>query len=277
MENFQKLELQYAKMLRDSSYTERKILYTKAYNAVSAAVMTKMTSKNPEHRTAGTSPALVKIFVRLCRSDDKVLEVGCGRGYTCCGLARHVESIVGTDVSEPALKEANQLLRKYNITNARVLQLGADELTQEFEESSFDKVISIDVYEHLHPEDARKHLEEVYTVLKPGGKYIIVSPNRINGPHDITRSIFPDAKEALGFHLNESTYKEIMQNLRQIGFHRFCTFFSLSLKLPILPDIWYPAWINLCIENVLEKKKKRGPLWKLFEKGFLTIRLITTK
>src|SRR5690242_19197294 len=109
MERWVELEFDYARRLRASSREERKTLYAEAYSQVSKARMEAFTSADPECRTAGTCKELVATLAPLCRLDDRVLEVGCGRGYTCWQLATLVREMVGTDVSAPALAEAREL------------------------------------------------------------------------------------------------------------------------------------------------------------------------
>src|SRR5262245_2545485 len=196
MDRWVELEFAYARRLRTRSREQRKTLYAEAYSAVSKARMDAFTSTDPECRTAGTSKELVATLAPLCRPDQRVLEVGCGRGYTCWKLAPRVREIVGTDVSAPALAEARELLSSRGITNARILAADGEELTAQFGTEAFDLVLSIEVYEHLHRDDGLAHLREVYSVLKPGGSYVIVTPNRLNGPADVTCVVYPDAPEA---------------------------------------------------------------------------------
>lgn len=248
MTEWRELELHYAKLLKSSAPGERRRLFEEAYSAVSAARMATMPNE-PECRTAGTSVALVKSLARLCQPQDDVLEIGCGRGYTCAGLASHVNSITGTDVSDPVLDEARALLAKRGITNAKITKGFADELTSHFPGESFDKIISIDVYEHLHPDDICRHLEEVHAVLRPRGEAIIVTPNRHTGPHDMTRDLFPDAREPLGFHLNETTYDELSSKLKDAGFSRIRSVFPLSFYSPVNNNLVFPAVLSAWAES----------------------------
>lgn len=258
MERWAELELDYARRLRASNREQRKSLYAEAYREVSKARMETVACTDPEKRTAGTSKALVAILARVCRPEQRVLEVGCGRGYTCWQLAAHVREIVGTDVSEPALAEARDLLRQRGVTNARIVEASGDALTAHFAKESFDLVISIEVYEHLHPEDGDRHLREVCAVLKPGGVYIVVTPNRLNGPADVTRDVFPEATEPLGFHLNETTNRELIAQMQQIGFCRFSSLLPLAGKVPGLADFWYPARVCVWAEKLHPKLQRVG-------------------
>lgn len=257
MNSLQELEMEYAKRLRNSSREERRGLYLEAYSAVSEKGALAM-PKEPEKRTAGTSPSLVNSIIRLCDSSDSILEVGCGRGYTCLKLAPHVASLVGIDVSDPTLNEARKLLETNQVSNVSILRGFADELTQYFGEEVFDKVISIDVYEHLHPEDAIMHLFQVYSVLNPKGRFIVVTPNRLTGPHDITRKLFPDADRPLGFHLNETTCTELVQQMEEVGFVKVRAVMPISFRTPIPFDIIYPCTLFIWFEKKFPRVRRRS-------------------
>jgi 2-polyprenyl-3-methyl-5-hydroxy-6-metoxy-1,4-benzoquinol methylase len=246
--DWRELELHYADLLRKSDREDRRRLFEEAYTVVSAARMATMPDE-PAQRTAGTSEALVRSLARLCGPQHRVLEVGCGRGFTCLKLAPHVRCIVGIDVSDAVLNEARELMSSRRVRNVEINKGFADELTRYFPAKSFDRVISIDVYEHLHPEDARIHLAETFTVLRPGGKTIIVTPNRYMGPYDITRELYPEATVPLGFHLNETTHRELLRDLRQVGFTRVRSVRPLDVYLPIKKDFVYPARLNVPLES----------------------------
>ena len=47
---------------------------------------------------------------------------------------------------------------------------------------------------------------------------------------DITKEEYPDATEPLGFHLNETTYKEMAKVMREIGFNKFRIFYPLRIR-----------------------------------------------
>jgi len=197
------LEIEYGKKLRESTKKERRRLVPEAYDAIFRLRWGEVETSTPEKRTAGTNRRLVKALIMLCKHDDRVLEVGCGRGYTCLKIAPYVRSIVGIDASKSNIEETRDLLLKHNITNFQIYHTLADSLPKYFTPQSFDKIISIDALEHLHPDDYLTHLSDAFEMLRPGGYYIAVGPNRLTGPHDVTRIVYPDATEPMGFHLNE--------------------------------------------------------------------------
>jgi SAM-dependent methyltransferase len=83
--------------------------------------------------------------------------------------------------------------------------------------ASVDLVFSEQFVEHLHPDDARHHFELVRSMLRPGGCYLLRTPERWTGPHDVSRGFAPQAE---GFHLCEWTYTELAREARRAGFQR---------------------------------------------------------
>jgi len=69
--------------------------------------------------------------------------------------------------------------------------------------------------EHLHPDDAREQLRNIFEALAPGGRYVCLTPNRLNGPHDVSRHF---DETATGFHLKEYTIGELRTLFKQAGF-----------------------------------------------------------
>jgi len=100
-------------------------------------------------------------------------------------------------------------------------------------------------------------------------------PNRLCGPGDITAEEFPNAKEALGFHLNELTYKETINIMKGIGFNKFQSLYKtiLSQKNPkpvILPS--YFSVLSEIIYSILPNSFRYDIL-----KTLVSIRLIAYK
>ncbi len=85
-----------------------------------------------------------------------------------------------------------------------------------FSDHSFDVAISMQLLEHLHPDDVHTHFSEVYRVLKPKGKYIVETPNKYVGPGDVSR-FFSEVPE--GFHLGEYSIYDLCKIVHQNKFH----------------------------------------------------------
>jgi SAM-dependent methyltransferase len=122
----------------------------------------------------------------------RVLDAGCGTGYGLAMLlAEGPESLTGMDLSEEAVAEAGRRLGG----EADVLRADVRDLP--FDDGSFDMVVCFEVIEHIDRQpDA---LEELKRVLRPGGVFLISSPNRDvyppGNPHHV-REYRPDELQA---------------------------------------------------------------------------------
>jgi SAM-dependent methyltransferase len=104
-----------------------------------------------------------------CRDKD-VLDLACGVGYGTAYLAGVARRVVGVDVSEDAIDYARG---RYDAPNVEYAV--ADAAALPFEAASFDTVCSFETLEHLP--DRNAYLAEVVRVLRPGGAYLVSTPN----------------------------------------------------------------------------------------------------
>lgn len=94
---------------------------------------------------------------------DRLLEVGCGRGWLTQRMQEEVPSTYGIDVNPMSIAHAvtEQLL----VMDATALR---------FEDEQFDHVYSFHAIEHIA--DAARALHEMHRVLAPGGRALLVYP-----------------------------------------------------------------------------------------------------
>lgn len=104
----------------------------------------------------------------------KVLEVGCGNGIYLDIIARMGAEVSGQDISSEYVRNASEYLSKNNI-KADIKTGDAARLL--FDDNCFDAVFSADFFEHITSEHKNKVMAEVYRVLKPGGVFVIKTPN----------------------------------------------------------------------------------------------------
>ena len=155
----------------------------------------------------------VRTFLPLLPSPSaRILEIGCGMGELSYGLMMKGFEVIGVDISDIRVKRLG-LLKTSNLNFGR-----CDAVYLPFADQTFDAVISMQLFEHLHPEDAREHLQEVYRVLRPGGRYLLETPNRLTGPGDVSR-FFTDGK-AQGFHLKEYRITELYSLFSKLGYQK---------------------------------------------------------
>ena len=101
---------------------------------------------------------------------ERLLDVGCGDGNFTMLLARacKAKEVYGIEISEKGV----ELARKNGV---KCYQLDIDEEDFPFEDNYFDAVFAGEVIEHLYDPD--HFLDEVYRVLKPGGVFVLTTPN----------------------------------------------------------------------------------------------------
>lgn len=153
------------------------------------------------------------LFVHLIGSGHDVLEAGCGTGDRAVAVARAGNRVTGLEIASEVVGQQVRDEPGVELVIDDAIHLG------KVADQSFDVVFSNQLVEHFHPEDTALHFASVARVLRPGGRYIFDTPNRLLGPADISR-YFGD-ELAKGFHLKEWTYREIRSLMRSCGFRSF--------------------------------------------------------
>lgn len=97
---------------------------------------------------------------------DRVLDVGCGPGYDTSELQQRGIEAIGLDISSDALRMA----ARQSLTVVR-----GEPTAYPFGDSTFDSVVLSQVLEHLP--DPCGALREVYRILRPNGRLLILLPN----------------------------------------------------------------------------------------------------
>ncbi len=113
-------------------------------------------------------------FLDSLPSSSRILEVGCGRGYSLPVIIDHLHpsKIVAFDLDEEELKEAEKLKKEEGMENVEIKKLDATSLP--FPNASFDLVLISAVLHHI--KDWRKAVDEASRVLAPGGYMILKEP-----------------------------------------------------------------------------------------------------
>ena len=175
----------------------------------------------------------LKLLRRFFRPDSRVAEFGPGNFHLARAVAPMVASLTLIDVAEP---DASVQLPE----NCTFYKGDGISLPQDLPRSGFDLIWSAHVVEHIHPEDVHEHLVNVRAALNDGGSYIIFTPNRFSGPHDISKR-FSDV--AQGLHLKEYTVSEMRNALQKAGFKKIDAFaggkgvyLHVPLWLPLLTE-----------------------------------------
>lgn len=105
---------------------------------------------------------------QFCRSQS-VLDAACGNGYGS-SIVREVGSVASLDIAIEAVAEAHG-----NDPSLRLL-LG-DTTKLPFRDASFGTFISFETIEHVRDDAA--YVREARRVVKPGGTFVVSTPNRV--------------------------------------------------------------------------------------------------
>jgi SAM-dependent methyltransferase len=217
------LERKLSDRLRCASRDARSRVYTEVYGELFDAL--------PDHpqRCAGCEGharigAQLRRIAGKLQPDFAFLEIGCGDAALGFAVARRVRTAYGLDVTDALIDFAAAP------PNFRFLRTGGIEISLPPHE--VDLAYSNQLMEHLHPDDAAEQLAEVYRVLKPGARYICITPSRVTGPHDV--SCYFDY-EATCLHLREYDYGALRALFRGAGFRNFSCAASIrgrEIRLP---------------------------------------------
>ena len=103
----------------------------------------------------------------------KVLDVGCGNGYVLSKYAAEGADVFGIDITQAGIDLCNKRFGYSSLTgDFRV----ADAQSIPFPDDTFDCVCSMGVLHHVP--DTQKAVDEIYRVLKPGGRLIVMFYHR---------------------------------------------------------------------------------------------------
>ena len=118
--------------------------------------------------------ALIRRHARL-RPTDAVLEIGCGHGVHLLGLADAFGHGLGTDLS-PAMVAVARQRSAGSLWRAK-LQFTVDrgEHLHSVADASMDVVFCVGAFEHVLGK--ARMLAMVFRVLKPGGRFVCLTPN----------------------------------------------------------------------------------------------------
>lgn len=114
------------------------------------------------------------VLARLgLRGEERLIDVGCGTGTLLAETLRRHSGVTaaGVDADPEILAIAARRLRRYG---ARVTLHIARAEALPFPDASFDAALSTLTFHHLPTPAKRAALAEVYRVLRPGGRLLLV-------------------------------------------------------------------------------------------------------
>ena len=127
---------------------------------------------------------------------DRVLDIGCGTGYGTSMFASRCAELTGIDYSRDAIQYASE---HYGSSRCNFRQ--GDALDTGMPEGSLDMVCCVQVIEHM--KDQEGFIKEVLRILSPGGRLVVVTPNKATYSSDVDVGFAYHFKEYYAVELEE--------------------------------------------------------------------------
>jgi SAM-dependent methyltransferase len=236
------IEKELADRLRRAPRQERRYLYSSLYDELYRRVPLhpQLTRKSSLMGTRKIVDLQMKFLRSFLNKEITYLEIGPGDCALSFEVSKFVKQVYAVDVSDEITKVSKA-------PDNFELYL-SDGCSVPVSPNSVNLAYSYNLMEHLHPDDAFDQLQHIYNALIHGGIYICITPNRITGPHDVSK-YFDEL--ATGFHMKEYTTLELSSLFRKVGFSRVRAYVGAKgkyISFPIFP-------IALC-EMFLDKLRR---------------------
>jgi len=150
----------------------------------------------------------LKHFIDLIdkKDKDKILELGCSSGF----LTKYLGRVTAIDTSDGMLEIARA-------KNPKATCIEGDMFDMPFKNNSFDKVVTMRVWDHLDEDDIRKAMREVKRVLKKRGYLIFDSED--NSPfRRFISAIFKFLFRTTGYTIYQYSLPKIRKILDEEGY-----------------------------------------------------------
>jgi len=184
-----------------------------------------------------------------------ILDFGCGPGHMIKHLLAFTENstIHGLDFSSASVATVNKKFKNNrNFAGAVCAGHASPHIhnIRSFQTESMDVVICIEVIEHLNDEQLKSTFKEVYRLLKPGGQFVITTPNEED--LEASKTICPECGCIFHRwqHVRPWDDREIKKWLEKYGFKIKVVFpcFFRSKKAELL------NWVISFLKRVLGKR-----------------------
>jgi len=223
------IEKELAHRLRTAPPEHRRHLYAEVYEELFRRVPHHPQRTGTQNNSESLSliAQQLKVIRPFIHAGFRMLEIGCGDGALARQVAPLLTAVYALDVSPGIMQKPWHVPQN-------LIRIAFDGFSLPLRDRSIDFAFSNQLIEHLHPDDAREQLQAIYRVLKPGGKYLCITPNRFSGPYDISRYFDP---VATGLHLREYAVFELAGLFADAGFSRIRIILgaSRSLRLSLVP------------------------------------------
>ncbi len=212
------VEKELANRLRAASADERRRMYGSLYDELYRRIddhplLARKSLTEEEIWKSKAISTQLKFLQKFLNRESVFLEVGAGSCVLSIEVAKLVKQVYAVDVSQEMTR------RTWYPQNFALLLF--DGCRVPADAKGVNLAYSHQVMEHVHPDDAIEQLRSIYECLLPNGRYVCIVPNRLNGPHDISKYF---DKVATGFHMKEYTTGELSRLFKGVGFSKVASY-----------------------------------------------------
>jgi 2-polyprenyl-3-methyl-5-hydroxy-6-metoxy-1,4-benzoquinol methylase len=112
-----------------------------------------------------------KFCAKIIGAGQDILEIGCNEGLSTYILAEHARFYYGIDIDEKAIERAQTTIKKSG------WKFAIHDIMQSPTDWRYSGAVSMDVIEHIYPENSGKFLANIAASLTRNGMCIIGTPN----------------------------------------------------------------------------------------------------
>lgn len=215
---------------------ERMELMRQGYNLVNDIMPWYLPKIKFSYGADKNSTGIVCNLLMDNRENKLIYEAGVGTGYSCEKFINLPNvSVCGCDIIlhdrvKALMKEHDNFFAEEDTLYHSLKRLN---------DQSIDLFYADNVFEHLFPDEIPYILRTLSQKMKKNGLIVLIIPNRLVGPGDVSKYFLKRGAPAEGFHFLEMSYREVLKKFKQEGMTpKYFTWKNREDEIKYIKDDW---------------------------------------